>query len=95
LNIDRVLANLPDDDDDFLSMPQSTDVVRLDNLFENVDHGLSDESDADSVIMKLPRGRIAKTTRSRMKSCTTSAQLRELDRELYLSAGLNPAAYGI
>jgi hypothetical protein len=94
VDINRVLANM-EDDDPVPQSPSASGSVRLDDFFENVDHRIPDENDADTVIMKLPMGRLAKTTRTRMRSCTTPAQLRQLDRELYVLAGLNPADYGI
>jgi hypothetical protein len=94
MNIDLALCGF-ETDEPVPESPASNGFVSMNDAFENVDYAIPTEADADSVIMKLPQGRIAKTTRSRMKSCATPAQLRELDRELYASVGLNPRDFGI
>jgi hypothetical protein len=68
--------------------------ARLDTFFEAADFGL-DQADADELIMKLPRGKVAKVSRQRLKACRSDDELRELDRSLYRSAGLNPAEFGL
>jgi hypothetical protein len=93
MDINRVLANM-EDDEPVPQTPGNTGFVAMDDAFEAADFGL-EEAALDEIVMKLPLGRLAKTTRARMRSCTTPDQLRQLDRELYVLAGLNPADYGI
>jgi len=93
MDINRALANM-DDDDEIPQSPSATGFVAMDKFFEAADFAIP-EVPADELIMKLPQGRFAKTTRARLKSCTTSEQLRELDRSLYREAGLDPARYGL
>jgi hypothetical protein len=94
MNIDRVLAGLPDDDDDPVPMiPRADNLVVLDDAFESADYGL--EEDAEVIFMHLPKGKVARVSKRQMQACTTSQQLRELDSQLYRSAGLDPKAYGL
>ena len=74
--------------------PSSAGAVRLDTFFESADYGLPPEA-SDDFTMQLPMGKVTKVSRQRMKACTTSEQLRELDRSLYREAGLDPAHYGL
>jgi hypothetical protein len=93
MNVDLALIEM--EVDAVPTGPQASGSDRLDTAFEASDYGLPDEIDADTIVMKLPQGRFAKTTRARMRSCKTEAELRALDAELYRSCGLDPAAYGI
>jgi|SRR5580693_5626021 hypothetical protein len=80
---------------------------RQDNFFEASDYGLSDEADADTfakrsttddaevILMHLPRGKVARVTKSQVRACKTDAEHREFNRSLYRSVGLDPAAYWI
>ena len=107
MNIDKVLANLPDDDDDPVPQVPSAGSARLDNAFESADYGLEEDSastftkrssatdDAETIIMNLPAGKRVTISKRQMQACTTPKQLLELDRSLYRSAGLNPADFGL
>jgi hypothetical protein len=107
LNIDALLAGLPDLDDDTLvpQSPRSDDLVAMDAAFESADYGLEEEEiaftkrssadDAEMILMHLPRGKVARVSKRQIQSCRTSQELRELDRSLYRAVGLDPAAYGI
>jgi hypothetical protein len=108
MNIDAILAGLPDTDDDAI-VPQvpSAGSVRLDTAFESVDYGLEEDSraplskrassadDAETIIMNLPAGKRVTISKRQLQACTTPKQLLELDRSLYRSAGLNPADFGL
>lgn len=94
MNIDLVLAGL-EDDDPVPVAPSQNEYVRMDAFFENSDFGL-DQTDADDeVIMKLPRGKVVKVSRQRLRSCKNDAESRALDREIYVGAGLNPTEFGL
>lgn len=101
MDIDKVLAGLPDDEP-VPQTPRNTGFVAMDDAFAASDFGIQEaetftksDDDADTVLMHLPNKKVARVTKRRLQSCRTSQELRELDRSLYLSVGLNPADFGI
>lgn len=81
MNIDAILAGLPDLDDDALvqQSPRSDDLVPMDTAFESADYG----------IPTFTKDNSARESRKRIvKECRTESELRELDRLLLKSVGL-------
>ena len=84
--------------------PQGAGFVPMDDAFENIDYAIdeaetftkrSSADDADTILMQLPRGKVARVSKQRFKACKSDSELRELDRQIYVSTGLNPGDYGI
>lgn len=93
MNIDQLLAGLGDDES-IPTGPSSTGFVELDQHFTATDFGLEDAA-GDEIVMSLPTGKVAKISRQRMQSCKTAAELKELDRTIYRSVGLDPIDFGL
>jgi len=105
MDINRALANM-DDDDPVPQSPSATGTVRLDDFFESADYGLEEENsrsftkrgtddDTQQIIMHLPLGRVARISKRQICACKNDAELRALDRSLYVEAGLNPKDFGL
>ncbi len=103
MNLDNILAGLPDDEP-VPQPPRIDDLESLDAAFESTDYAIDEAEstftkrsadDADTILMQLPRGKVAKVSRQRFNACKTDAELRALDKQLYVAAGLDPSAYGL
>ncbi len=80
--------------------PQASGSVRLDTFFELEDFAIeeaeaSSADDAEVILMHLPLGKRVTVSKRRIQACKTPSELRELDKTLYRSAGLDPASFGL
>jgi hypothetical protein len=104
MDIDRVLAGLPDDES-IPQMPRGDNLVALDDAFESADYCLgeaeatfskrSSADDSETILMHLPAGKRVTLSKSQIRACRNDAELRELDRSLYRAAGLDPTRFGL
>lgn len=85
--------------------PATSGFVAMDDAFAASEFGLEEDEtvfakcssadDAEIIVMNLPQRKVAHVSKRQLRACKTDVELRELDRQLYRSVGLNPADYGI
>lgn len=83
MNIDAILAGLPDLDDDAIvpQSPRTDDLVAMDDAFTASDYALETEATAPTFTKRESRKRV-------VKECRSESELRELDRLMLKSVGL-------